>query len=393
MSSNMPQINHRLLSTFDSTDPTFVQNRSIHPGIKIASQMCSLSRFVHSLFGWTIELQIGNNYYVVGRKSLEKMLLRHREEAGLEQRQNLSWDELVQGTKHFFESERIHNAIEEEKRHFVSNNSPNDRMLNSFLTDMTTPSQEIKIWDGFSHFVNVSRVLTPPPLRDRLRQHNRPQPTPAVTSPVVQNQPQQPEAHNVENHDFIFDRIHGLERTPKGEKLLDLFRAVQQLDIDCSSPSSSIALVKNDGKQLVQKLAFAIYCAHDPARFGLTEVNLFEQHVGGILANFSKFSLIECLQLHDVITSENCLPLSMLSENRNKKLGEENKAKNAPVKEASLQRLKAHYQEYLHSNDQRKATECQNLMVYINKEIENCQTAENEQGKNFFEEVKRSLTA
>jgi hypothetical protein len=384
----MSLISHRLLATFDSADPLFAQNHTFHPGIKIASELSAIFRAVYFFFGWTIELQLNNNYYVVGRKSLEKLLLRHRAEAGLTDGQTargwLSWPELVQATKQFLENERIRNELHQEQYRFIPDNSQNDRVHHAFLTDFTTPAhfsftdpdQDIKIWDNFSHFVTVNRFSPLPLGREQLPFQFEP------------NQGQRAAANNApENHDFIFDRIPGLEKVPRGEKSLSILRTIQQLATDCQNPAiSSIPLVKDDKKYLIQKLSYAIYAAHDPQRFGLVG-NPFRQPVDIILSNLSKFSLIECMQLHDVISSENGLPLPMISEHRNKKLAEENAVKNAPVKEANLQRLKVHSQRYKDNPDHDKSYQWWDLIRYLGEELVNCTDSGNEKGKSFLTAV------
>jgi hypothetical protein len=162
----MSQVN--LLEEFDRrTSSAFFQNHNFRPGIKIVWELSKIWRAIYFFFGWTVELQVGENYYVLGRKSLEKMLLRHREEAGLDQiqidRGSLSWDEVIQATKHLFENERIRNLVMQVTRSHVCLTclSPSQRSLLSFFDELGNPSQEIRIWDGFFSFVNVNRIPTP----------------------------------------------------------------------------------------------------------------------------------------------------------------------------------------------------------------------------------------
>jgi hypothetical protein len=354
----MSSIPLRVLATLDSRHPEFSQNREIHPGIKIASQMSSICRAVYFFFGWTVELQIGNNYYVVGRKSLEKMLLRHSVEAGLDQSQigrgSLSWDELIGATKHFLEDNLIRLELAVDQALFVSDNSENDRVVHSFLSDFNIPSQEIKIWDSSSHFVSVNTSVAPSSFSSEgLFGQN----SSSVRDEIREFPP----------HEFIYERIPNFERVPKGRKLADILHEIENLANTCKNPSNSlITLTRDDNHYLIQKLTFAIYCAHDPQRFGL-EGNPFKEPVDTILANSLKFSPIDLVHLYEVISKENGLPLSMVSEQHNPRVAKYNQTRNQEVKDESLQRLKSQYREIL--ADTHKVGQCGDLWAYFFKEV------------------------
>jgi hypothetical protein len=121
-------------------------------GIKICQGLNAVERFFAWLFGNTIEVWLEGKKepYVLGRKSAEQFLLRHKEEAKIDpNKNNLDYKEISEGLKNLFGNKEVQKTIQETWVKKKNNDPVKKKMYDEFYSACIGKTIKINNKDAF----------------------------------------------------------------------------------------------------------------------------------------------------------------------------------------------------------------------------------------------------